>query len=155
MSAAHPKIADYPFTTLVPNLGVVAYGDAEPFVMADIPGLIEGAHKGAGLGFRFLRHIERTKIILHVVDISGVSLDKPLQPWHKIETELRSYSEAFMGKKRVIALNKIDLLPDEEKLQAIIGAYQSLGVPVCAVSALTKKGLPELARVLVRLLGSN
>ena len=106
ISNARPKIADYPFTTLVPNLGVVQYEDAPPFVVADIPGLIEGAHKGAGLGTRFLRHIERTKILVHLIDVSQVPEDEPLRPFHMIEHELAGHSQLQRMDRRYTARSK-------------------------------------------------
>jgi GTP-binding protein len=152
VSAARPKIADYPFTTLIPNLGMVAYQDAPRFVMADIPGLIAGAHTGAGLGVRFLRHIERTRVLVHVVDVSRVDADDPLQPYRQIEHELQAYSAELPGKPRVIALNKTDLLADPGQLDALAAAYRQLGHPVVAISALRREGLPQLLRLLVNLL---
>jgi GTPase len=144
ISAARPKIADYPFTTLVPNLGVVQYEDAVPFVVADIPGLIEGAHLGAGLGTKFLRHIERTRLLLHVIDASAVAEDDPLRPYLQIEQELASFSDTFELKPRAIALNKIDLIDDADRLAAIEAAYGKLGFPVFTISALRREGLREL-----------
>jgi len=152
ISAARPKVADYPFTTLVPNLGVVQYGDAPPFVVADIPGLIEGAHEGAGLGIRFLRHIERTRILLHLVDIGQIPRDDPLRPYHGIEHELRSYGSGMEGKLRVVALAKADLEPDSGRLQDLKGAYEATGHPVAVVSAVQRRGIDELLRILVGLL---
>ncbi|MDR3553530.1 MAG: GTPase ObgE [Syntrophobacteraceae bacterium] len=148
VSAARPKIADYPFTTLTPNLGVVQYDDAPPFVMADVPGLIEGAHLGAGLGVRFLKHIERTKILVHVIDASKAPADNPLAPLEQIEHELQSYSEDMKRKPRIIVLNKTDLLEDPEVLDKIKKAYLELGPPVLLVSALKREGLRELVRLL-------
>ncbi len=151
VSAATPKIADYPFTTLVPHLGVVAYGDAPPFVMADIPGLIRGAHQGAGLGFKFLRHIERTRVILHVIDISELPDENVLLPWKQIEVELDSYSDVFADKPRVIALNKADLV-DAQRLETIVATYRSTSVPVFVISALARFGLTDLIRHLLSVL---
>lgn len=155
VSAARPKIADYPFTTLVPNLGVVQYQDGQAFVMADIPGLISGAHEGAGLGTRFLRHIERTRILVHLIDVHGMLPADPLVPYRLIETELRRYSPEMQRKPRVIALNKIDLLPDRKLLRQITRAYQETGHPVVLVSALQKQGLAEFLRILTRLLSQT
>lgn len=152
VSAARPKIADYPFTTLVPNLGVVQYEDSPPFVMADIPGLIEGAHQGVGLGIRFLKHIERTRLLVHLIDVTQIPEDDPLQPYHQIEGELISYSPELGQKARVVALNKIDLLPGGEPLDRIKNAYGELGHPVVAVSALRRDGVRELLQTIVRLL---
>ncbi|GLI34789.1 GTPase ObgE [Desulforhabdus amnigena] len=152
ISAARPKIADYPFTTLVPNLGVVQYGDAPPFVVADIPGLIEGAHQGAGLGIRFLRHIERTRILVHLVDVSQLPQDDPLHPYRQVDNELKNYSDVIQDKKKIIVLNKIDMIPSSGKLCAITEAYGKLGYPVLLVSALRKEGVKELVRLLAQML---
>jgi GTPase len=152
VSAARPKIADYPFTTLTPVLGVAHYGDAPPFVIADIPGLIEGAHVGAGLGTRFLRHIERTKVLVHVLDTTQVDVEDPLQPCRRIERELHSYRTELADKPRVIVLNKIDLIHDPGKLERIATAYRRLGYPVLLISALQRQGLSELLLVLVQLI---
>ncbi|MCU0586836.1 MAG: GTPase ObgE [Syntrophobacteraceae bacterium] len=154
VSAARPKIADYPFTTLVPNLGVVAFGDAPPFVMADIPGLIEGAHEGVGLGTRFLRHIERTRVLVHLVDVSELDEDDPLRPLRQIERELAGYSEELPLKVSVVALNKADLVFDEEKLERLVAAYRETGRPTLVISALARRGLPDLLAVLTRILHS-
>ncbi len=150
VSAARPKIADYPFTTLTPNLGVVQYDDAPPFVIADVPGLIEGAHLGAGLGVRFLKHIERTKILVHVIDISQAPEDNPLAPLQQIEHELASYSGDMGQKPRIIVLNKTDMLPDEKLLDRIRKSYLEAGPPVLLVSALKREGLRELVRLLTQ-----
>jgi len=152
VSAARPKIADYPFTTLTPNLGVVQYGDASPFVMADVPGLIEGAHQGAGLGVRFLKHIERTRLLVHVVDISEASLLNPLEPFKQIEHELESYSEDLRRKPRIIVLNKTDLLKNSQDSDKIEKAYRKLGYPVILISSLKREGLRELIQLLTRTL---
>lgn len=144
ISAARPKIADYPFTTLIPNLGVVQFEDARPFVVADIPGLIDGAHEGAGLGTRFLRHVERTRILLHVIDAGQIPLDDPLDPYRRIEYELASYSDTFAEKERIIALNKIDMISSGEELEGIETAYRGMGHAVFCISALKRQGLREL-----------
>jgi GTP-binding protein len=152
ISAARPKVADYPFTTLIPNLGVVRYEDAPPFVVADIPGLIEGAHKGAGLGTRFLRHIERTKILVHLIDIAEVSAEEPLRAYRLIEHELASHSDALCNKRRVVVINKVDLVPDEGVLEKISEAFAQIDVPVLRISALRRQGLHELVLLLTKLL---
>jgi GTPase len=152
VSSVRPKIADYPFTTLVPNLGVVQYEDSTPFVIADIPGLISGAHQGAGLGTRFLRHIERTRILIHLVDIHEIALSDPLLPYRLIENELLSYSQEMEDKPRIIALNKVDLIPEPEVLQQIFHSYLEHGHQVVLLSALRGDGIPELLRVLARML---
>jgi GTP-binding protein len=150
VSAARPKIADYPFTTLTPNLGVVQYGDAPPFVMADVPGLIAGAHEGAGLGVRFLKHIERTRLLVHVIDLSQTSPDNPLGPFRQIELELESYSKELLKKPRIIVLNKIDLIEDKQVLDKIEKRYLELGIPVLLLSSLRREGLGELVRLLTK-----
>ncbi len=150
VSAARPKIAEYPFTTLTPNLGVVQYGDAPPFVMADVPGLIEGAHDGAGLGVRFLKHIERTRLLAHVIDISRICSDDPMEPFRKIELELESYSRDLLKKPRIIVLNKTDLVEDKQKLDKIEKKYLELGIPVLMVSSLRREGLRELIGLLTK-----
>ncbi len=154
VSAARPKVADYPFTTLVPNLGVVQYEDAAPFVMADIPGLVSGAHQGVGLGIRFLRHVERTRVLVHLIDVHAVPLDNPLQPYRLIENELLNYSREMQNKQRVIALNKTDLIPDSEQLEQIARTYRALGQPVVLLSALRCYGIRDLLQVLTGLLTS-
>ena len=112
ISAARPKIADYPFTTLSPNLGVVTLSDDRSFVVADVPGLIEGAHEGHGLGDRFLRHIERTKVLVHLVDVSGASGRDPVQDFDMIRDELRLFDPKVAAKPQIVAANKIDALDD-------------------------------------------
>ena len=141
-SSARPKIAAYPFTTLSPNLGVV---DVEPhggFVVADIPGLIEGAARGAGLGIRFLRHIERTRLLVHVVDVSDAAAD-PVAAVETVEQELRAYNPALLSWTRIVAANKIDL-PHAAALTRLAGRCGAQGTPMVAVSALTGDGIPAL-----------
>jgi GTPase len=152
LSAARPKIADYPFTTLVPQLGVVAYQDAPPFVMADIPGLIEGAHAGAGLGIRFLKHIERTRLLVHVVDLGRMSPEEPLASYLQIEHELERYSAELAAKPRIIVLNKTDLVSSPDQLETAAAAYRQLGPAVVCISALRREGLEELLQRIVALL---
>jgi GTP-binding protein len=137
---------------LVPSLGVVRYADAPPFVMADIPGLIEGAHQGTGLGTRFLRHIERTRVLVHLIDISQITSDDLLRPYYQIENELTSYSEDLGLKKRVIVLNKTDLIENPESLREIAEAYGKTGYPVVLISALHRRGLEELLALLTLML---
>lgn len=152
VSAARPKVADYPFTTLVPNLGVVRYGDAPPFVMADIPGLIEGAHLGAGLGTRFLRHIERTRVLVHLIDAADIPPEEPLRPYLLIEHELAEHSEELCRKSRIVAINKTDLITDPQLLEKIFESYRQTNLPVIGISALRRQGLQELLLLLTRLL---
>lgn len=150
VSAARPKIADYPFTTLSPNLGVVQCDDEPPFVMADVPGLIEGAHEGAGLGIRFLKHIDRTRLLVHVIDLSQIPPDDPLKPFKQIERELESYSENLQKKPRIIVLNKTDLVKNAQDLEKIEQIYRGLGHPVLMISSLKREGLHELVRFLAK-----
>ncbi len=146
VSATRPKIADYAFTTLVPNLGVVKWGDYKTFTMADIPGLIEGAHKGSGLGIRFLRHIERTKLLVHLIDISPFTEREPLKDWKKINSELRLYSEILAEKPQIIALNKTDIAGAREKAEEVAGIFAAMGVETVAISAVTGADLETLVR---------
>jgi len=142
ISSARPKIASYPFTTLTPNLGVVKTGWGEPFVVADIPGLIEGAHKGTGLGTQFLRHIERTRILVHLVDASEIFEEAPLAAYHTINNELALHDRDLARKSQIVVLNKMDL-PGTEKAAALFQeAYGSL--PVLRISAVTGRGVDEL-----------
>ena len=143
ISSARPKIADYPFTTLVPNLGVVKAGDREPFVVADIPGLIAGAHTGAGLGIRFLRHIERTRMLVHLIDASAIDPEKPLEAYAAINTELSSYSPDLARKPQIIALNKLDIPGTEERARAFKAALKKR-TKLYLISAATTKGVDQL-----------
>lgn len=143
VSAAKPKIADYHFTTLVPNLGVVRMDDGESFVMADIPGLIEGAHTGAGLGHEFLRHTERTRLILHVLDISGSEEREPLEDFRIIKEELSLYSPQLAERPMVIVANKMDMPGAEDHLKNL-RAELGASYEIFPVSALSGEGLPEL-----------
>lgn len=142
-SAARPKIGDYPFTTLTPHLGVVRLGEGASFVMADIPGLIEGAHAGAGLGDEFLRHIERTRLIIHVVDISGAEGRDPVADFEGINRELASYSDTFLEKEQVVAANKCDIL-DEALFERFSKYIAEKGYALFKISAVTGKGVKEL-----------
>jgi GTP-binding protein len=141
-SKARPKIANYPFTTLSPVLGIVEMTNYRRFVIADIPGLIEGAHEGAGLGHEFLRHIERTRILLHILDISPTDNSDPVENYHKIRQELTLYSEVLGAKDEVVVLNKIDLDPDGEYTKDIVDRLGKEGV--MTISAVTGTGLTEL-----------
>lgn len=147
-SSARPKIADYPFTTLEPVLGIVELSDYRRFVMADLPGLIEGAHSGAGLGVDFLRHIERTRIIVHILDIMPLDESDPVENYKTIRKELLSYSKALGKKKEVIVLNKTDLDPDSEILKKIKKKFRK---KIFTISAVTGKGVKELSEALFKL----
>jgi len=153
ISSARPKIANYPFTTLTPSLGVVQTGWAEPFVVADIPGLIKGAHQGTGLGIKFLRHIERTRILIHLIDVSSIDPDDPLHQYHTINQELVMYDEKLVKKPQIVVLNKLDL-PGVRKAAEI---FQSAlkDKKVLLISALTGQGLEQLKSQIVRLLDNN
>ena len=147
VSNARPKVANYHFTTLTPMLGVVSLNDARGFVVADIPGLIEGAAEGAGLGHEFLRHIERTRMMIHVVDVAGTEGRDPFEDIDAINNELSKYNADLTQKVQVIAANKIDMLPDGEDSQVIKdlrAKYEPMGVKVFATSTLTGKGINEL-----------
>ncbi|HEY8499024.1 MAG TPA: GTPase ObgE [Clostridia bacterium] len=146
VSSAKPKIADYHFTTLAPNLGVVSIGEGESFVMADIPGLIEGAHKGSGLGHDFLRHIERTKLLIHVVDISGIEGRDPVDDFHIINSELNQYSPELSRRPQVVAANKTDILADKKALERLVLEAGKLGYKIFPISAATGNGIKELIR---------
>lgn len=143
ISAARPKIADYPFTTLEPHLGVVDMGDYRTFVVADIPGLIEGAHTGSGLGDQFLRHIERTKLLLHMVDISGLARD-PVADYQTVSRELESYSRDVARKPKIVVATKTDALDDEERLAEFEKFCRARGLEFHTISAATGDGLKEL-----------
>ena len=151
MSAAKPKVADYPFTTLQPNLGVVSVGPLQSFVMADIPGLIEGAAEGAGLGIRFLKHLQRTRLLLHVVDIAPLD-GSPAQAVRSVQNELAKFSEDVDGKPRWLVINKIDLLADDELAAARASLLEELDWqgPVFNVSAATGAGTRELGQAVMR-----
>ena len=141
---ANPKIANYHFTTLAPNLGVVRSVYGTDFVMADIPGLIEGASEGVGLGHEFLRHVERTKVFVHVVDIAALEGRDPLDDVEKINNELKVYNERLSERPQVIACNKTDAMEDEENLNKMKAKYEPLGIKVFALSAASNAGISEL-----------
>jgi len=158
VSNAKPKIANYHFTTLSPMLGVVDLNDAKGFVVADIPGLIEGASDGAGLGHEFLRHIERTRMMIHVVDAASTEGRDPLEDLEAINNELERYNADITKKKQVIAANKIDMLPDGEDseiIRKIKEKYEPLGVKVFATSTLTGKGIKDLLYYVSRTLSET
>ena len=144
VSAARPKIADYHFTTLIPNLGVVYLEENNSFVLADIPGLIEGAHSGAGLGHEFLKHIERTKLLIHVVDVSAIEGREPLEDFAKINEELKGYSKLLIEKKQIVAANKTDLPEGKTNFIEFKNRIEEMGYKVFPISAATGKGVREL-----------
>lgn len=144
VSEARPKIASYHFTTLTPVLGVVNIGDYKSFVMADIPGLIEGAHQGVGLGFEFLKHVERTRLLVHVLDVSGIEGRDPLEDFRLINNELEQYNKELAERPQIVALNKIDLLADQEQIVRVTEELNNMGYEVFPISAVSKKGIKEL-----------
>jgi GTP-binding protein len=152
LSAAKPKIADYPFTTLVPNLGVVKYGQFRSFVIADMPGLIKGASQGAGLGIQFLRHIERTRILVHLVECTS---ENPAEDMKVIEDELAAYDPSLKQRERVIALSKIDLCADKKQIEKMKKALKKKKHEVVAISSVTGAGLGELVEWIVKRLPSQ
>ena len=149
ISNARPKIADYPFTTLHPNLGVVRVGPEQSFVVADIPGLIEGASEGAGLGHQFLRHLQRTRLLLHVIDIAPFEDGAdPVKQAKGIVAELKKYDQALFDKPRWVVLNKLDMVPEDErvaKVKDFVKRYKFKG-PVYEISALTHQGCDTLIK---------
>jgi GTP-binding protein len=151
LSAAQPKIAAYPFTTLVPHLGVMHLKHHPPCIIADIPGLIEGAHKGAGLGHKFLKHIERTRVLLHILDASK-PIDEIIADQKIIEDELKRFNEALLSRRKIIVLNKIDLLDETKKLKKIEALFAHKNISVLAISALTGSGISTLKQHLVETL---
>lgn len=144
VSKAQPEVAAYHFTTLTPVLGVVTISGDRSFVLADIPGLIEGASEGVGLGHNFLRHVERTNILIHVLDVSGMEGRDPKKDFDAINDELRKYSEKLANKKQIVALNKIDLVFDDETIPNIKSYFEDKGYEVFLINALSGEGLPEL-----------
>ena len=146
VTSATPKIADYHFTTLEPNLGVVKseYGDS--FVIADIPGIIEGASQGTGLGLQFLRHIERTRLLLHVIDVSGSEGRKPVEDFQIIQEELKQYSEKLSQRKQIIVANKADAITDESLYQELVKLAKEKNLEIYKISAATGEGIPELLK---------
>jgi GTP-binding protein len=150
VSAARPKVADYPFTTLIPSLGVVSYGEFKTLVMADIPGLIAGAHQGTGLGSRFLRHIERTLLLVHLVDISFDPQQDPWLQYEEINDELRKFHPSLVEKPQVVVLNKIDIPAVRERVPRIRESFCQRGVDLLTISALTGEGVDEAVQEIGR-----
>ena len=148
VSGAHPKIANYHFTTLFPNLGVVYLGEGESFVMADIPGIIEGASEGVGLGHDFLRHIDRCRLVVHIVDVSGSEGRDPVEDFITINRELAQYSPELSQRPMIVVANKIDILQDPENMDRLREYTDSLGLPLYEMSAAIHKGTQELMRVI-------
>ncbi|HVA82310.1 MAG TPA: GTPase, partial [Candidatus Binataceae bacterium] len=150
LSAARPKIASYPFTTLAPNIGRVFVSDEESFTVADIPGLIEGAHLGHGLGIRFLRHLARTRMLVYVLDAA----EKPAQAFATVRAEIGAFDPALLERPAIIALNKIDLISDDEARKAARGLERKLGLRTFAISAEQGRGLKPIVAEIARALSS-
>jgi len=146
VSAARPKIADYPFTTLAPNLGVVDAGNFRSFVLADIPGLTEGAHRGAGLGLRFLRHVERCRLLLHLVDVTDPARD-PVEGIRALDEELRRYSADLATRPQILAVTKADTCPDSKAVEAVRQCAEESGRTCHVISAVSGDGLQQLIRM--------
>ena len=144
ISAARPKIADYPFTTLAPNLGVVTLSGDRSFVVADVPGLIKGAHEGHGLGHQFLRHIERTKVLVHLVDVSGASGREPVEDFTTILDELERFSPEVAAKPQIVAANKMDAVDDSERVKALERQVKKQKLPFLKISGATGEGVDKL-----------
>jgi GTPase len=144
ISAAKPKIADYPFTTLTPNLGVVALSDDRSFVVADVPGLIEGAHRGLGLGHQFLRHLERTRVLIHLIDVSGMSGRNPIEDFETIRRELELYRPELAEKPAIVAATKIDAADDTKAIAKLGRHVKKAGVRMHKISAVTGDGIKAL-----------
>jgi GTP-binding protein len=155
ISAARPKIADYPFTTLVPNLGVVRLGEDRSFVVADVPGLIEGAHRGLGLGHQFLRHLERTKVLVHLVDVSSATGRDPAADLDIIRRELELFQPTLAAKPQIVAASKIDAVDDESRVTDLAKKAADLHLPFYRVSAATGAGLPELLEAMWQRLAAS
>lgn len=155
ISAAKPKIADYPFTTLEPNLGVVDLGDFRTFVVADIPGLIEGASEGAGLGDRFLRHIERTKLLLHLVDVTSLSGRDPVEDYEIINRELASYNQDLAARSQIVVATKLDALDEPERLERLKEQAKKDRREFLAISSVTGEGVKQLVNLVASRLPST
>lgn len=150
VSAARPKIADYPFTTLTPNLGVVKFKNVEPFVIADIPGLIEGAHTGTGLGIRFLRHVERTAVLVHLIDLARDGGGNAWEDYETINRELGRFNKTLLEKPQVVAFSKIDLPAIREGMEKDIDTFRKKGIKVFPLSAATGEGIEGLLKVIAK-----
>jgi GTP-binding protein len=150
ISAARPKIADYPFTTLVPNLGVVKISDDRSFVVADVPGLIEGAHRGQGLGHQFLRHLERTKVLVHMVDVSGATGRNPVEDLDVVRKELELFQPTLAAKPQIVVANKMDAVDpsNDDDIVALGRRAATLGLPFLRVSGVSGQGVPELLELM-------
>lgn len=152
ISDAHPRTASYPFTTMYPVIGIVSTGTYQTFTVADLPGLIEGAHEGKGLGDRFLKHVERTEVLVHLVDVSPHAELPPLEAIDVLREELSSYSEKLARKPELVVATKIDMEGTDEQVKTL---HEELDVPVVAVSSITEQGLKRLKHEMLRLLEAS
>jgi len=155
VSAAKPKIADYPFTTLTPHLGVVKYSDSKSFVIADIPGLISGAHEGLGMGIKFLKHVERTSVLLHIIDISTEPDNNAWSNFTAINKELEHYNPELMDKPQIVALNKIDLPYVRENAKKEVALFKKKGIILHLFSAVTGEGVREIINNIIKKLNQT
>jgi GTP-binding protein len=152
LSAARPRIADYPFTTLTPTLGLVRLDDERSFVIADVPGLIPGAAEGRGLGLRFLRHVERTRALVHLVDLDPATGRAPADDWVAIQRELAAYSPTLAARPQLLVANKVDLDPDGTRLEGLLALARREGLALVPIAARAGTGLAELRHALADLL---
>ena len=152
VTSATPKIADYPFTTLDPNLGVVKTKSGDSFIIADIPGIIEGASEGIGLGLKFLRHVERTRLLLHMIDVSGLNGRNAVQDFDQINNELEKYSDKLINKKQIVVANKIDVMQDIAQLEALRKKAKEKNLEFFEISGATKQGVDELMEHVAKVL---
>lgn len=152
VTSAKPKIADYHFTTIIPNLGVVKSLFGDGFVIADIPGIIEGASTGVGLGIQFLRHIERTRLLLHVIDVSGIEGRNPVEDFYTINKELESYSKKLSKRTQIIVANKVDVMQDEEQYKELEKLAKEKNIEIFKISAATGEGIDELMNFVIKVL---
>jgi len=155
VSAARPKIADYPFTTLTPHLGVVKHLDSNSFVLADIPGLIPGAHEGHGMGIQFLKHVERTSLLLHIIDISDEANNNALSNFKAINKELEFYNPQLLAKPQIVALNKIDLPHVRERAKKEVARFKKKGIILHPFSAATGEGIKEILNEIIEKLNQK
>jgi GTP-binding protein len=144
ISSAEPKIADYPFTTTIPHLGVAKYGEFNQLVVGDFPGLVMGAHRGAGLGVGFLRHIERTSLLIHLIDISDPSRSDPIEDYRSVNRELEAFDPSLSQKAQLVVLNKIDLNRVRGRIRELKEKFNAMGVRLFPISALTGEGVEDL-----------
>lgn len=152
VTAATPKIADYPFTTIDPNLGVVKTKSGDSFIIADIPGIIEGASEGVGLGLKFLRHVERTRLLLHVIDVSGLNGRQAVQDFEQINNELEKYNDKLINKKQIVVANKIDVMQDTKQLEELKKKTEEKNLEFFEISGATKQGVDELMEHVAKVL---